>query len=286
VRGRPEWSHGPNGLATLLEDLARESHVTIRTETEVARVEVDNDAVTGIVLRTGEQIAARTVLSTLDPVHTLLRLIDPVWLDPEFLLAVKNIKLRGARATAVYALDTLPHALINDGVTSLTGSSRALEQAYDAAKYGLVSDQLHIEFCVPSLLHPDTVPKGKAVVVAHAQYVPWLPGGRSDGDQVARRVTDTIEQYCPGFSSSIRESRFLTPNDLAERYLISEGAVTHGELTLDLILFMRPVAGWARYASPVSGLYLGGAGTHPGPGVMGGPGWLAARAVLKGVRGR
>jgi phytoene dehydrogenase-like protein len=290
IRGRPYWRKGTNALANQIEDVARAAKVTIRTGTGVARIVVRDDRVAGVALDTGEEIGAPVVVSTLDPAHTLLGLVDPVWLDPEFLHAVGNIKFRGSRATALFALDGAPDGGFSDGVVSLTRTTDGLERAYDAAKYGEISETPHVELSVPTARWPDLAPQGKHVVVAHVQWLPFgsdsRAGGQSDGRSdsrsvgLAERVLALINHAMPGFAARVRHQTFLTPDDLAARYGLTEGAVTHGELTLDQILFMRPVPGWGRHAMPIPGLYLGGPGTHPGPGVLGGPGWLAVRRVL------
>jgi phytoene dehydrogenase-like protein len=279
VRGRPAVKQGPNVLANAIEDVARGAKVSIRTGTDVAEIVVRDDRVAGVALASGEEITAPVVLSTLDPASTI-RKVDPVWLDPEFLQAVQKIKFRGIRATALFAMDGLPDTTGLDGVVSCTPTTTALEKAYDAAKYGETSERPHVEFSVPTLRWPDLAPAGKHVVVAHAQYV---AGGRTNGqaDGLPDLVTGVLEEALPGFASRVRHRSVLMPHDLAERYGLTEGAVTHGELTLDQIMFMRPVPGSGQYAMPLAGLYLGGAGAHPGPGVLGGPGWLAARRVLR-----
>lgn len=306
IRGRPAWKTGPNGLAGVFEHAARGAGVNIRTGVEVQRIMVQDDRVAGIVLSGDEEITAPVVISTLDPVQTLLRLVDPVWLEPDFLNAVQNIKLRGCRATALFALDELPDPSFGDGVVSLTPDTVSLERACDAAKYGEVSETPHITFTVPTLRWPDLAPPGKHVMVAHVQYVPYGAAGggsreagentqasgngqeeldferpvRPTGSDLADRVTRMIDEAIPGFAARVLHRVCHTPADLEQRFGITQGAVTHGELTLDQILFMRPVPGWGRHATPISGLYLGGAGTHPGPGILGGPGWLAARRAL------
>jgi phytoene dehydrogenase-like protein len=215
-----------------------------------------------------------------------------VWLDPEFLLAVRNIKLRGCTAVVLYALETLPDVPGLDasalrGIVSLSGSIRSIERAADAAKYGRVAEQPHVEITMPTLRWPDAqlAPSGKHVLVATAQYAPYhLKGATWDAtlrESFADRVTDAIEAAAPCFRSRVLQRVTLGPREMEAQYLLTEGAVTHGELMLDQILFMRPVAGYGRYALPIDGLYIGGAGTHPGPGVLGGSGLLAANQMLR-----
>jgi phytoene dehydrogenase-like protein len=291
IRGRGYWKVGPDALHAALIELAQRLGVTTRTGAEVARVVVRDDRVTGVALADGEEIATDTVLSSADPARTLLTMVDPVWLDAEFLLAVRNIKLRGNSARVLYALDGLPEfAGLPDagrtlaGTLSLTGSLDDLERAADAAKYGRVSERPHVELQLQSVRWPGLCPAGKHVMVAQAHPAPyrlrdgeWTEARRSAfGD----RVTGAIAEVSPGFAERIRHREVLLPADIEARYGLTEGAVTQGEMTLDQILFMRPVAGASRYATPLTGLYLSGAGTHPGSGIAGGPGWLAARRVL------
>jgi len=285
IRGRPAVRQGPNVLANAIEDVTRAAKVSIRTGTDVAEIVVQDDRVGGVALGSGEALSAPVVLSTLDPARTL-RLVDPIWFDPDFLHAVRNIKFRGSRATALFAMDGLPDTTGLDGVVSCTPTTVALERAYDAAKYGETSERPHVEFTVPTLRWPDLAPAGKHVVVAHVQ---WVSDGRTVGPSdraLPDVVTSILDDSLPGFASRVRHRTVMTPADLAERYGLTEGAVTHGELTLDQIMFMRPVPGSGQYAMPLTGLYLGGAGAHPGPGVLGGPGWLAARRGLTDKRYR
>jgi len=210
-----------------------------------------------------------------------------VWLDPEFLLAVKNIKLRGCTAYVFYAIDGDVASEITtfSASTSLTSSTVALEKAADAAKYGEVASEPHVEFFCPTLRWPALAPSGEHIIVARVQYAPYhLSHGEWDKDRgcaLKDKVTAMITRVIPGFEDSILHRAILTPRDIEERFGVTEGALTQGELTLDQILFMRPVPGWGRYAMPIDGLYLGGAGAHPGPGVLGGAGYLAARTALK-----
>ncbi len=288
VRERGWWTNTADDFITAAAALGRRHGVATRTNTEVAHLLVNDDAVTGVVLTNGEEIPVPLVISTTDPARTM-RLLDPVWLDPDLLHAIGNIKYRGCTAVVQYALDALPEvrglgSAELAGVVSLSNSLSALERAYDAAKYGLTSVEPHLEISVPSLRWPSLAPAGKHVLIARVQYVPHLP---NDGPWTAQRanvlgdtVTSAIARAIPRFRDYVLQRNVLTPSDLEAQFGLTDGALTHGELTLDQILFMRPVAGLARYEMPVAGLYLGGAGAHPGPGVLGGPGWLAARAAL------
>lgn len=291
VRARSWWRDGPDAFSEAAEAAARRHGVTIRLGADVARIDVRDDAVRGVVLAGGEEIAASVVLSTADPARTLLGLVDPVWLDPDFLHAVRQIRFRGCTAVVYYALDRLPELPgtaqsrdVLSSIVSLTPSMDSLERAYDAAKYGAVSRDPHVEISVPTLRWPSLAPEGKHVLVARAQYAPYaLRDGDWDDDAsraLGGAVTAAIGRTVPGFADGVLHRAVTTPRDLETRHGLTEGDVAHGALMLDQIMFMRPLAGWGRYAMPVDGLYLGGAGAHPGPGVLGGPGWLAARRVL------
>jgi phytoene dehydrogenase-like protein len=171
---------------------------------------------------------------------------------------------------------------------SLTPSMVALERAADAAKYGEFPAVPHVEFFVPSQrwsgLAPERGEGGRHVVVARVQYAPYalLSGwDRAREDELARVATAALAGVLPGFESAIEHRVVLSPHAVEERFGLSEGALTQGELMLDQILFMRPVPGWGHYAMPVDGLYLGGAGAHPGPGVLGAAGYLAAKRALR-----
>jgi len=296
IRGRGYWQAGPDALATALAAVAARHGVTVRAGAEVARILVKDDRVTGVALESGEEIPAHTVVSSADPARTLLDMVDPVWLDPEFLLAVRNIKFRGNTARVLYALNslpelpglTLPGALA--GTLSLSSSLDQIERAADDAKYGRDSERPHVELHAPSLRWPGMAPAGKHVVVATARSAPYRlrEGAWTDQkrDAFGNRVTAAIATVAPDFPDLVAHCVVGTPVELEATFRLTEGAVTHGEMTLDQILFMRPVAGASRHAMPIAGLYLCGAGTHPGSGIAGGPGWLAARRVLKDRRER
>ncbi len=288
LRARTTPRGGPGALIGALADLARKAGVEIRTGIAVTEILVDgDDRVGGVRLDSGQDLTTRTVVSTADPRRTLLELVDPVHLDPEFILAVRNIRFRGAQAKVLLALDGLPDAPglppeAFKGAISISPSMTYLERAYDATKYGEWSREPYVEARVPSLLQPELAPAGQHVMVLHVQYAPFkLKSGTWDAarDGLADAAIGALERYLPGLTRRIRHRTVLSPADLEAQFGLTEGAVTQGELMLDQILFMRPVAGCARHAMPVPGLYLAGAGTHPGPGITGASGWLAAQQV-------
>jgi phytoene dehydrogenase-like protein len=293
MRGRPWWTPSPDAFIGAAALRAAALGVKFQTGAEAKRIEVRDDAVVGVTLADGEKIATTRVISTAEATQTLISLVDPVWLDPELMHAVRSIKYRGCTAFVLYALDHLPgipglDAQALAGVVSLTPNTIALERAYDASKYGAVSERPHIELTAQSLRWPSLAPAGKHVLVARVQYAPYaLRDGEWNTKQAATlgdHVTAAIADVIPRFRDAVSARRVLTPVDLEETFGLTEGAVSRGELTLDQILFMRPVAGLGRYTTPIRGLYLGGAANHPGPGIVGGAGWLSARALLKDSR--
>jgi len=294
IRGRLPWRSGPDAFTKTAEAAARRLGVTVRTDAAIGRILVHDEAVAGVALSGGEELKASRVISTAGPARTFLEWIDPVWLDPEFVRDIGNVRHRGCTSFVLYALDTLPEirglsaAEALTGVLSLTPDLVALERAADAAKYGAVSERLHVELNLPTIAAPHLAPQAKHVAVARVSFTPYrLKDGASWDDArrtaLAESVTSAIEAAAPGFRSRVLHRVVWSPADLEARFGLREGATTQGELALDQILFMRPVAGWGRHATPISGLYLGGCGSHPGPGILGGAGWLAAARLLEGV---
>lgn len=285
------------GMGALVEALAAAASargVIIRTGAKVERIAVQHGRATGVVLASGEVLPCRAVLSGADPRRTFLELVDAAQLDPEFLRAVRHIKYRGVWAKVNLALDGLPafDGIGNDpaalaGVIHVGATMDYLERAYDGAKHGGVSASPMLEAVIPSLADPSLAPAGKHVMSVAVQYVPYQP---EDGawtteraDALADRVVDLLSEHAPNLKGLICQRQVLTPADLEARWGLPEGHLYQGELTLDQILFMRPVPGWSRSATPVEGLYLSGAAAHPGGGVLGGPGALAARAAISAL---
>jgi phytoene dehydrogenase-like protein len=293
VRASHLVTGGVGALGRALASAARSFGVEIRTTAPVRRVLVRNGRTSGVVLESGEEIAAKLVVSSADPRHTVFDLVDPGEFEPEFLRAVRNIKFRGAAATVSFALSELPKfpSRSGDGDAHLRGaisiapSLDYLERAYDDAKHGGVSQHPYLEARIPSLLDPGLAPAGKHVMTVQVQYAPYrLKNGTWDGaakDRLAELVIETMTSVAPNFRKAVLHRHVVTPKDLEDRYGLSEGSAYHGELTLDQIFFMRPVPGWAQYRLPVRGLFLCGAGTHPGGGIAGASGRNAARQILK-----
>ena len=280
IRSRLIARGGLGAIAHALADSARAAGVEIRTEVTVSRITASEEGVSGVVLEGGDEISARTILSTLDPRRTLYDLIDPTFIDPELSHAIGTVKYRGACAKVNLVLDGLPSLSeeLLRGALVVAPSMSYLERAYDAAKYGGISERPYLEARIPTMHDASLAPAGRHVMSVLVQWVPYrLRGAAWDSarrEAVGSLVIDTLGEMLPGFAERVVAKQVLTPKDIEDRYGATEGSLTHGELTLDQILFMRPVPGLSRHATPISGLYLGGPGTHPGSSIA-----SAARVV-------
>ena len=282
---------GIGAVSDALAEAARHAGAVIRTEAVVERIEVTADAASAITLASGESIAARAIVSSVDPKRTLLKMIDPIHLAPEFMRRVQNIRARGTLAKVNYAVSALPN-IANQSPTALSGRIRlaanvdAIERAFDAAKYGRFSNEPWIELMIPSVTDPSLAPSGAHVISAYVQYAPYAVRGTTWDDERERLgevATRTIGRYAPGFESTIIAREVVTPLDLERTYGFTGGHIFHGELALDQLVMGRPVLGWTRYATPIRNLYLCGAGTHAG--LNGGSGARAAKEVLRSFTG-
>lgn len=284
---------GIGALTQRLADAAKTFGAEIRAYADVTNIITKDDAAVGVALKTGEEIFAPAILSNADPRTTFLKLLDPQILDAYFLAEVQTIKYRGSCARAHFALDALPEfsALRAGDVNLLRGhiqiapSLDYVERAYDDAKYGDISRAPYLDVTIPTLNDSSLAPQGKHVLSVYMQYAPYhLKKGTyaEQRERLGNVVLDTLAPYAPNLKSIIRAKQIITPLDLEETYGLAEGNPNHGEMTLDQFLHNRPVAGYAQYRAPVRGLYLCGAGTHPGGGVTGANGCNAARVVLKG----
>lgn len=286
VNGLPHQGFVKGGLGGLIEALAQAAQaqgVEIRTGASVAQVLVKDDKAVGVALASGEEILAPVVLSNADPRTTFNKLIDPFDVDPVFLREVRNIKFRGVAARLHLALEGRPQ-LAAQGVVRIAPTVNYLERASDAAKYGRFSEQPYLDLTFPTLADPSLASAGKQVLSIYAQYAPYQLRGTNWGEQreaLQKTILETLSTYAPDVAGMISQATLLTPLDLETTYGLPEGSGTHGEMTLDQFLHMRPVPGYARYRTPVEGLFLCGVGTHPGGGVNGLPGYNAAQAVLK-----
>jgi phytoene dehydrogenase-like protein len=285
------FSRGGTGAISLaIAAAAREAGVEIRTEAAVERIKAKNGRATGVVLLGGEEIGATVVLSSADPHVTFLRLCEPGALDGEFLREVRHYKFRGSSGKVNLALDALPDFTCLPGpgphlrgAISISPSVEYMERAYDDAKYGDFSRRPYVDIVIPSLTDPSVAPPGKHVLSCFVQYAPYrLREGTWDEKREAfgDTVIDTIAQYAPNLKKIILRRQVLTPLDLEREWSLTEGNIFQGELSLEQLFFLRPVPGWARYRTPLRNLYLCGSATHPGGGIMGAPGRIAALEVL------
>ena len=284
---------GPGAFSDALAAAARAAGADIRTGCGVARILVRDGRAIGVALEDGETVSARAVVSGADPRRTLLGLVDPAALDAGFLNRMRHYRSAGTVFKLNLALDGLPAfaALDSPGdVSRLAGRIHIgpdldyLERASDAVKYGACSPRPWLDVTIPSLSDPTLAPPGCHVMSICAQFAPRVLRGadwRTEGARFADLVIDTIEAYAPGLTSLVRHRQIVTPEDLETVYGLTGGHIFHGELALDQIFTMRPLLGWARYRTPVAGLYLCGAGTHPGYGVSGRSGFNAAREILR-----
>jgi phytoene dehydrogenase-like protein len=257
---------------------------------------VKDGRTTGVVLEGGEEIDAPVVSSSVDPHRTFLKMVEPGVLDGDFLSEVRRYKLRGSSGKVNLALDGLPEFTAMPGpgphlrgAISISPSVEYMERAYDDAKYGNFSTRPYIDMVIPSLTDPSVAPPGKHVMSCFVQYAPYkLRAGLNWDDQkeaFGNTVVDTISQYAPNLKDIIIQKQVVTPLDLEREWGLSEGNIFQGELSLEQLFFLRPVPGWAQYRTPIKNLYMCGSATHPGGGIMGANGRLAALEILKDVKG-
>ncbi len=292
---------GLGALTKAMAAAAARAGAEIRTGAEVAQILIKGGAVNGVILSTGEEVTAKTVISGADPRRTFLKLIDPVHLEPDFLGKVQHYRCLGTAAKVNLALGGLPSFTALQGAAAGGwGANRAmsgrihigpeidyLERAFDASKYGDFSPCPYLDVTIPSLSDPSLAPPGKHVMSIYMQYAPfrlkhgdWPNQRTALGDAVVR----TLAAYAPNLPDLILDGAVITPHDLEETYGLTGGHIFHGELALDQLFTMRPLLDWARYRAPLRGLYLCGSGTHPGNGLTGASGANAAREILKDLR--
>ena len=287
---------GLGALTQALAGAARRFGAEVRTGASVERIEVKEGRATGVVLAGGETVEARAVASSADLHRTFLGLVDPAVLDPDELWRVRNFRLQGMVSKVNLALSALPAfaALTeDDSFSALQGRIHigpdvdALERAFDDAKYGRISKRPYLEATIPTLTDLSLAPAGRHVMSVCVQFTPYrLKAGdwTAGASEVAESVLLTLEEYAPGIRGLVLGRQVLTPKDLEATYGLTGGHPSHGEPSLDQLFLARPLLGWGRYRTPVNGLYLCGAGTHPGGGVTGGPGANAAREIVKDLR--
>ncbi|MEP6742916.1 MAG: NAD(P)/FAD-dependent oxidoreductase, partial [bacterium] len=284
---------GMGALANALVQAATEAGAEIRTGADVVKIQVKDGKAAGVVLEGGEEVPAWVTASAHDPGITILELLDPGELEPTYRNHMENVRAHGTVAKVQLALSALPEFIglsENCANEKLYGRIHIgpeidyLERAFDAAKYGGISSRPYLDIRIPSLSDSSLAPNGAHVMSIHAQFAPYH---LQDGDWNSRRdplgdmVVATLSDYSPNLRDLIVGRRVITPLDLEQTYGLRGGHIHHGEQSLDQLFAFRPLIGWAQYRTPIKGLYLCSAGTHPGGGITGGPGANAAREIIK-----
>jgi phytoene dehydrogenase-like protein len=291
------WGFQKGGTGAISESIAgaaRHFGAEVRTDAAVEQVLVRNGRASGVALASGEEITASLVISGLDPRLTFTRLVDPKALPEDLVEGVRRYKFRGSSGKVNLALSGLPDFTCLPGkgphlrgAISISPSLEYLERAYDDAKYGAFSRHPYMDCILPSMIDPGMAPPGQHVMSIFVQYAPYnLEGGWNDAQREAfgDAVVKTLARYAPNLPSLILHRQVLTPADIEAMTGLSEGNIFQGELALQQLFFLRPVPRWARYRTPIEGYWQCGAGTHPGGGIMGASGRLAALEILKSAR--
>lgn len=289
------YGHVIGGMGSITQAMAaagKKAGVEIRTNASVAHMEVRQGRARSVILEDGTELRARIVLSNADPKRTFLSLLDPKELPPDFLSAVRGIKMQGPCAKVNMVLAEEPRFTgtsasatpLERTFYTLVPSLEFAERCYDTAKFGEIPEELWVDCVVSSNADSSLAPPGKHILTCFVQYVPYyLRRGTWDDNRelLGDRVIKKISEYAPNVPNAIEARQVLTPLDLERTYGLTEGNIFHGDLRLEQLFFMRPVPGWSQYRTPVDGLYLCGAGAHPGGGVTGAPGRNAAHQALR-----
>lgn len=291
---------GMGGFAEACAGAARSFGAEIRTEAPIEKIIIEGGQACGVVIEGGEEIRANTIASSVDPKVTFQKLIEPEHLAPEFLKQIDRYKIRGSSGKVNLSLSALPEftclepvrARGEDTLPYLSGSISIspdieyLERAYDDAKYGHFSKRPFMDMVIPTMIDPSMAPPGKHVMSIFVAYAPYeladglqWPDIREDfGDA----VIDTLELYAPNIRDIILHRQVVTPWDMENTFGLTQGNIFHGELSLDQLFFLRPVPDQKGFSTPIKNLFMCGSGVHPGGGVMGAPGQLAAKQILGG----
>jgi phytoene dehydrogenase-like protein len=282
---------GTGGLANAIASAASELGAEIRTNAPVAGVIVKNGAATGVALQNGDEYYAKAIVSSIDPKQTFLELIEPSLLPGEFVSAIRNFNIRGSSGKVNLALDAAPDfsCLPGEGphlrgAISISPNLEHLERAYDDAKYGNFSRRPYIDIVIPSMIDPDMAPPGKHVMSCFVQYAPYqLKEGTWEQrrEEFGDAVIATLSEYAPNLKDIILHRQVMTPWDIEQTIGLTQGNIFQGELSLSQLFFLRPAPGCAQFRTPIRNYYQCGSGTHPGGGIMGAPGRLAALEILK-----
>lgn len=283
---------GTGGLSLACASAAKAYGAEIRTEAGVTGIKVKNGRATGVVLENGNEIDANVVLSSVDPNLTFLKMVGEDHFEDDFVDQIKRYKFRGSSGKVNLALDRFPDFTCRPGDgqhvrgdLAIAPSIDYLERAYDDAKYGDFSRRPYINIVFPSMVDPSVAPPGKHVMSCFVQYAPynikegaefWPQRREAFGDA----VVDTIAEYAPGLKDTILHRQVLTPWDMEQQVGLTEGNIFQGELSVEQLMFLRPASGWSKYKTPIKDLWMCGSGAHPGGGIMGSPGELAAKTLL------
>jgi len=287
---------GTGAISNAIAAAAQEAGAEIRTKASVSKILARNGRATGVALEDGEEISATVVSSGVDPHLTFEKFLEPDELPAEFLEDVRRYKFRGSSGKVNLALEALPDFRCLPGAgthlrgaISISPSVEYMERAYDDAKYGHFSRRPYIDIVIPSLTDPSVAPPGKHVLSCFVQYAPYkLAEGDGTWDEQGQRfgdnVVNTIAEFAPNLKKIIIGRQVLTPLDLEREFGLTQGNIFQGELSLEQLFFLRPVPGWAYYRTPIQNLYMCGAATHPGGGIMGAPGRIASQVILRDWR--
>jgi phytoene dehydrogenase-like protein len=284
---------GTGAISEAIASAARSYGAEIRVDAPVAQVIVKNGAAVGVALDNGDEVHAGTVVSGCDPKVTFRKLVEEKELPADLVRAIDKFKYRGSSGKVNLALDAAPRfpgmqdpSLLR-GSIDICPSVDYIETAYDDAKYGGFSRRPCMEVEIPTMVDPTMAPRGKHVMSIFVQYAAYDMPQYGDRDQqrdaFGNAVIDTLSEFCPNLKDLILHKQVLTPWDLEDKIGLTEGNIFHGELTLDQLFFFRPAVGWADYRTPIRGYFQCGSGTHPGGGITGAPGRLAAREILGGT---
>ena len=287
------WGFQRGGTGEVSMAIARSAEhfgVEIKTEAAVNNVIIKNNKAVGVALDNGDEFHSDIVISGLDPKQTFLNLVNENELPSEFVRDIKNFRIRGSSGKVNLALDGLPNftCLPGDGhhlrgAMSISPSYDYLENAYDDAKYGNFSKKPFMDVILPSVLDPEMAPPGKHVMSCFVQYAPYnINGGWNDEKREAfgDAVVNALAEYAPNIKDIILHRQVLTPSDLESTFGLTEGNIFHGELTIQQLFSLRPAVRWADYTTPIRNYYQCGSGTHPGGGITGSPGEMAAKKIL------
>jgi phytoene dehydrogenase-like protein len=288
--------NGSGGVSGSIFNATKAFGVEVRVDAGVKQVKVKGGRAVGVVLENGDELDSKVVMSAADPKRTFLQFVEQKYFPDDFVTAIQNFRTRGSSGKVNVALSKLPNftalpykgngadSVLHRGAVSISPSIDYIEHAYDDAKYGQISKRPYLDMIFPSMIDPDMAPPGQHVMSCFVQYAPYdLEGGWNDHrrDELGEAVISTIEEYAPNIRECIVGMQVISPKDIERIAGITGGNIFHGELLLHQIFFLRPTPQWADFRTPLKGYYFGASGAHPGGGVMGAAGMLAAKEILK-----